>query len=331
MVRRLLLGSIAFLLLAAALPAVMGEGGLRFLSECLLMLVMAQMWNLLAGYAGLVSMGHQAFVAIGAYAAFMTSIHLQISPYFALPAAPLVCAVVAVPIARPLFRLREAYFSIAMWVFAEILAAAANKSVWLGGSVGTPLTTSGMLNFDWFEPILFWIASAMTCVAVGGVYLLMNSRFGLGLMAVRDNDLAAQSIGVDVQHNRFIAFVISAAGCGLAGAVNYLGNLLISPLSAFDVTWVVNMIFIVIIGGIGTIEGPILGTIIFFALREFFTDILSLPGGWYLVAVGVVAVATMLWAPGGLWPLIRERFGVEPFTVRRRPPAQFTNSAEGKL
>jgi len=325
--RRFRLGVVVLLLVWAVLPAVMGEGGLRFLTECLLLLVMAQMWNLLAGYTGLVSMGHQAFVGIGAYASFLTANSLHVSPYLALVAAPVACALIAGPIARPLFRLRDAYFSIAMWVFAEILAAIATKSVWLGGIMGLPLTNEGTIDFDWFVSILFWISSGLACFAVGGVYLLMSSHFGLGLMAVRDNDLAAQSIGVDVQHNRFVAFVISAAGCGMAGAVIYTGNLLIAPLSAFDITWVVNMMFIVIIGGIGTIEGPILGTVIFFALRSFVTNVLALQGGWYLVTLGAVAVATMLSAPGGLWPLIRDRYGVEPFTLRRRPPPQFVNQA----
>ena len=315
MTRRLLFGVAVFALLAALAPTVMGEGGLRFLTECFLMLVMAQMWNLLGGYGGLVSIGHQMFVGLGAYALFVASDRLQLSPYWALPAAPVLCAVVAAIVARPLFRLREAYFAIAMWALAEVVAILVSKSTWLGGTGGLPLTTGKLLDFDWFETVRFWLASASACIAVGGTYLLMTSRFGLGLMTVRDNELAATGIGVDVQRNRFIAFVLSAAGCGIAGAELFLGTLFVSPLPAFDINWVVEMLFIVIIGGIGTLEGPILGTVIYFALREVVTDVFDISAGWFLVALGTVGVMTMLFAPRGLWPLIRDRFDVE---LRRR-------------
>jgi branched-chain amino acid transport system permease protein len=139
-------------------------------------------------------------------------------------------------------------------------------------------------------------------------------------MTVRDNDFAAATIGVDVQTNRFVAFVLSAAGCGFAGAMSFLGTLFVTPLSAFDVTWVVDMMFIVIIGGIGTIEGPILGIIIYFALREVMTDVFDLSAGWFLIALGFVAVATMLLTDRGLWPVVGDRLGIAPLRVRRHPP-----------
>lgn len=313
--------SFAFLaLLIAAAPVLIGEGALRFLTECLLVLSMAQMWNLLAGYAGLVSFGHQVFVGAGAYALFEISGSMDISPYWVLPSAPLVCAIIAAVIALPLFRLREAYFAIAMWVFSEIVAAFVTKSSVLGGTSGLPLTSSRLLDLDWFEPVMFWIAGGLALGSIGGLFLLMRSGFGLGLMSVRDNDLAAMSVGVDVQRNRFIVFVLSAAGCGLAGAVSFLGNLYISPAAAFDVNWVVYMMFIVMIGGIGTLEGPIIGTVIFFGLREIITDQLGLSAGWYLVALGTVAVVVMLWSPRGLWPPLRDRFGIRLLGVARKAP-----------
>jgi branched-chain amino acid transport system permease protein len=311
---------IAYAIAAALAPSVLGEGALRFLTECFVVLLMAQMWNLLAGYGGLVSLGHQVFVGLGAYALFITCAQLQILPYWALLSAPIVCALVAAAVAIPLFRLREAYFAIGMWVFAEIVFAIFVKTEWLGGTRGYTLATIGMIDFSHFETILFWIASSAAGVAMVGIYLLLRARFGLGLMSVRDNDRTAAHIGVNVQRNRFIAFVVSAAGCGFAGAVFFLGSLFVGPPQAFDVTWVVNMLFIVIIGGIGTIEGPIIGLIIFFGLRELVTDVLGLSGGWYLVTLGIAAVISMLFAPRGLWPLTSEYFGIELLSVRRQPP-----------
>jgi branched-chain amino acid transport system permease protein len=308
-------------LIVAAAPLFLDEGTLRFGTECLLVLSMAQMWNLLAGYAGLVSLGHQVFVGIGAYALFLISNSLGLSPYWVLLVAPLVCAVVAAVIALPLFRLREAYFAIAMWVFSEIIAAVVTKSSWLGGTSGLPLTTSALINFDWFEQVMFWIAGALALASIGGLFAMMRSSFGLGLMSVRDNDLAAMSVGVDVQRNRFIVFLLSAAGCGLAGAVSFLGNLYVSTAAGFDVNWVVYMMFIVIIGGIGTLEGPVIGTAIFFSLRQIITDELGLTAGWYLIALGVAAVIVMLWSPRGLWPALRDRFGWQLLGVGRKAPS----------
>ncbi|MBR1177200.1 branched-chain amino acid ABC transporter permease [Bradyrhizobium sp. KB893862 SZCCT0404] len=306
--------------LIAVAPALLGEGALRFATECFLILSMAQMWNLLAGYGGLVSLGHQVFVALGAYGLFLSSGWLDVSPYWTLPVAPVICAIVAAIIALPLFRLREAYFSIAMWVFAEIIAALTTKSALMGGTAGVTLSTSRLLNFDWFESVLFWISGALALGTLGALYLLMTSSFGLGLMSVRDNDVAATSVGVNVQRNRFIVFVISAAGCGLAGALSFLGNLYVGPAAAFDVNWVVYMMFIVLIGGIGTLEGPIVGMIIFFGLREIITDQLGISAGWYLVMLGVVAVIVMLWSPRGLWPMLRDRTGVNLLSIRRLAP-----------
>jgi branched-chain amino acid transport system permease protein len=319
---RMILAACSLVLVVAVTgaPFVLNEGILRLATECLLLLTMAQMWNLLAGYAGLVSLGHQVFVALGAYALFLGSGWLEVNPIWVLPVAPLIAAAVAAIIAVPLFRLRDAYFSIAMWVFAEIVGAFTMKSQFTGGTSGLPLPTSRLIDFDWFEPIMFWLAGALTIGTIAALYKLMTSRFGLGLMSVRDNDLAAMSVGVDVRHNRFVAFVLSAAGCGLAGALSFMGNLYIAPLAAFDVNWSVYMMFVVIIGGIGTLEGPILGVVIFFGLREIMTGPLGLSGGWYLVGLGIIAVIVMMTAPRGIWPVLRDRIGVRLLDVHRASP-----------
>jgi branched-chain amino acid transport system permease protein len=294
---------------------------MRFLSEMLLMLAMAQMWNLLAGYAGLVSMGQQVFVGLGAYGVFATSIALAMAPYWVLPVAPVLCAAVAAVVALFLFRLREAYFAIGTWVFSEVVSLVISKTERLGGERGMGLPTAKLIDARWLEPMTFWISAALAVAAVVGTFALLKSRVGLGLMTVRDNEVAAASIGVDVWRNRFIAFVLAAAGCGLAGAVSFTATLYVAPTFAFDPNWVVGMMFIVLIGGIGTLEGPVLGTIIYFALREAVTVALGLTGGWYLVGLGVVAVITMLYEPAGLWPLLRGRLGGDWLSVRRRPPA----------
>lgn len=314
------LGFTAAALAIAFAPAVADGGLLRLLSEVLITLAMAQMWNLLAGYTGLVSMGHQAFAGIGAYLLFVASDRLGISPYWMVPVAGLGGALLAAVVAPLMFRLRDAYFSIGMWVLAEIVRLLVAKFPLFGGESGVPLQAVRLVEAETFQQNAFWISGAIGLAAVAGVYLLMRSPFGLGLMAVRDNELAATSIGVNVWRNRFIAFVLSGLGFGLAGGAHFMGTMFVSPDSAFDINWVVTAMFIVIIGGIGTIEGPLIGTVIYFGLRELFNTWFAMSGGWYLIAMGCIAIAVMLLAPRGLWGLARERWGWRGLSVQRHPP-----------
>ncbi len=306
-------------------PFIFDAGISRLLGEVLLMLAMAQMWNLLAGYTGLVSIGHQAFVGIGAYVLFFASDSLGITPYAAIPLAGLAGGLVAMVVAPLLFRLRDAYFSIGIWVFAEILHLFATKSAVLGGTSGVALRAVQRIDIERFGQYSFYICAAIALAAVLGVYSLMRSRVGLALMAVRDNELAASSIGIDVTRNRLIAFAISAVGCAMAGATHYMTAMFVGADSAFSVDWVVAMLFIVIIGGIGTLEGPIVGTLIYFTLREFFATYFELSGGWYLVAMGLVAIVVMQIAPRGVWGWIHERRWLTGFVVRRSPSPTMLN------
>lgn len=313
--------TLAAVLLIVVAPHYADGGMLRLFSEILLTLAMAQMWNLLAGYTGLVSMGHQAFIGAGAYLLFVVSDRFNVSPYLMVPVAGFGAALMAALVAPLMFRLRDAYFSIGMWVFAEIVRLLITKFDVLGGESGVPLQAIRLVDAESFQAHTFWISGAIGLASVVGVYLLMRSSFGLGLMTVRDNELAATSVGVDVWRNRFLAFVVSAFGSGMAGAAHYMGTMFLSPDSAFDINWVVAVMFIVIIGGIGTIEGPLIGTVIFFGLREFFGSYFSMSGGWYLIAMGCIAIAVMLVAPRGLWGLARERWRFKGLTVQRFPPS----------
>src|SRR5262249_53054627 len=152
----------------AAAPWAIGEGVLRLLSEMLLMLAMAQMWDLLAGYAGLVSMGQQGFIGLGAYSLYLTSISLAVAPCWVLPGAPCFCALVAAVVALFLFRLREAYFAIGTWVFSEVVSLIVSKIERLGGERGMGLPTARLVDARWLEPLTFWISAAIAVGAVAG-------------------------------------------------------------------------------------------------------------------------------------------------------------------
>jgi branched-chain amino acid transport system permease protein len=134
--------------------------------------------------------------------------------------------------------------------------------------------------------------------------LLLRSPWGLALRTVRDNEASAQSVGVDVARVKRRVFVAAAFITGCAGAVSYLQTMFVTTSAAFTVEWSALIIFVVIIGGLGTLEGPILGTLVYFALRELLADY----GTWYVIALGAFAIAAMLFAPQGLWGLVAGRF-----------------------
>jgi len=313
-----------------ALPAVTSRGVIQDLFFILTMLTLAQIWNLLAGYGGLVSVGQQAFVGIGAYAMFAGVILMGWNPVAAILLGGLAALALAVPTAFFAFRLQGAYFAIGTWVIAEVTRLLIAQWKALGGGTGTSLpreATSNIMGTDAIQALFgvreaaardilaYWLALALVVVVTGCIYWLLRSRLGLALAAVRDNVEAAQSVGVDVGRLKWAVFLIAAAATGLTGALIFVQTARISPEAAFAVTdWTAYVIFIVVIGGIGTIEGPIVGVLVFFALRSALADY----GSWYLMTLGLAAIAVMLFAPKGLWGLISARSGLHLFPVRRR-------------
>jgi len=220
--RTALIGVLAAGALLATAPAWLQTGYLRLIAEILFVFTMAQMWNLLAGYVGLVSFGHQAFVGIGAYALFFISNSFGWTPFLCVPLAFLVCAAAAAAIAPFLFRLRDAYFSIALWVLAEMLRIVVSQSKALGSVYGLPLQAARAMDRNWFNWISYWWAVGLALASVLLTVGQLRTRFGLSLIAIRENGASAASLGVDVWRCRFFAFVLSAAGCGVAGADYYM-------------------------------------------------------------------------------------------------------------
>jgi branched-chain amino acid transport system permease protein len=294
------------------------ESTLNSLVRLLTLVALAQMWNLLAGYAGRVSIGQQAFIGLGAYTLVYFGNVRGINIFVCVAIAGVVCALLALPIAAVAFRLSGGYFAIGTWVIAEIVRLVIVQFSSLGGGTGTSLTSVVGIDIDTRQHVTFWLALAVGAGSIVVVTLVLRSRLGLGLAATRDSAPAARSLGVSVRRAELIAFLIAAAGCGLAGAIIYLSLLRVTPSNAFSVNWTAYMIFMVVIGGLGTIEGPIIGAVIFFAFQE------QLSGPVSLIVLGVVAVAVTIWAPGGLWGALRRRWDlrlvpVTPHLVSRKP------------
>jgi branched-chain amino acid transport system permease protein len=314
----MVLCAIAVIALALA-PFWGGRDDLRLLAEIYAYVALASLWNLLAGYAGLVSVGQQAYVGLGAYLLFALAIIVGISPLWAIPIAGVISATVAIPVAFLIFRLRGHYFAIGTWIVAEVFRLLASQVSILGGGSGVSLPAGMVIAIapsrQMREFLMYWIALALAVAILGLIVLLLRSRYGLALKAIRDNELAAQSNGVDVRQIKFLVYIITAFGTGMVGALIFLQKLRISPDAAFSVNdWTAFVIFITVIGGIGRIEGPIVGTIVFFLMRQTLADL----GTLYLMMLGVVAIVVMLRAPKGIWGLIVERFGWQVFPLERR-------------
>ena len=306
---------LALLIAAISAPWWAERSSQRLLTEFLYTLALAQMWNLLAGYGGLLSVGQQGFVGIGGYCLVVLGLQAGLNPFLIVPLAGLVTALVAVPTATLLFRLRGAYFAVSTWVVAEVFRLMVANTASVGGGSGTSITqTVRGIPAWWRESTTLWIALALGAGATLAVYFLLRSRHGLALTAVRDSEPAAESLGISVERIKWYVYIAAAAGCGMDGTLIFITKLRIAPEAAFSLDWTATMFFAVIIGGIGTIEGPIVGTLIFFLLRELLAD----HGSWYMIVLGTVAVVFMLWIPRGVWGLVSSRFDLHFFPVQRR-------------
>lgn len=316
------IGALILLLVVVALivaPWWADRGTVRTLTEFMYFLALAQLWNLLAGYGGMVSVGQQGFVGIGAYALVALSLHGGIDPFLAIPLVGLIAMLLAIPTAALTFRLHGAYFAVGTWVVAEVFRLLVLNSQWLGAGSGISLArVISAYDRVQFAQFTLWTSIVLGVGSCVAVYALLCTRPGLALTALRDNAAAAGSVGVRVRRMKWIVFLAASGGCGMVGALYALQTLFITPSSAFTIEWTAFMIFIVVIGGIGTIEGPIIGTLIFFALR----GTLAGYGSWYLIVMGTLAIVVMMVAREGLWGVVGRRFDLYLFPTRRRvmPP-----------
>jgi len=308
------LAGLALLAVLATAPAWGGSGFMKLLIEFFTLLGLAQMWNLLAGYAGLVSIGQQAFVGLGAYGLFVCTDRIGLHPLLAIPVVAGAVGLIALATSLFAFRLRGGYFAIGTWVIAEVFRILVSGSREVGAGNGATIQGAAFLGPQGRLALTYWLALAVGFGSVVLVSAIMRSRFGLALRAIRDSEAGAESLGVHVFRTKVAIYIIASIGAAVAGAVIYLGLLRIQPNAAFSVDWTARMIFIVVIGGLGRIEGPILGAIVFFALRETLADF----GSLYLVILGVAAIGLTLLAPRGLWGLFVARFPSISFGARPR-------------
>jgi branched-chain amino acid transport system permease protein len=285
-----------------------------------------QAWNIMMGFVGQLSLGHALYVGIGAYTAASLFVHFGIGPWFGLAAAMPLAALMGAVIGFLAFRFRVAgvYFAILTIAFAEFARVGLDHLAWTGGSSGLFLPVAQYTHNDLWRlrghPVMFYyILLAATVLTLILCRALLQSRIGYFWRAIREDEEAARSAGIDTFHYKMLAVVISAAMTSFAGVIYafYYNNLF--PEQVFNILRSIEIILGPIVGGVGTLFGPILGAFILTGLAETLTGALSALGidlpGAKQVFYGICLLLVVTALPEGVWPWLSERMGL---TERRK-------------
>jgi branched-chain amino acid transport system permease protein len=270
---------------------------------------LASMWNLLAGYSGMVSLGQQMFIGIGGYTLAVLSLFYGVPIFLSVLLGGLTSVFLAVIITVPIFRMKGVYFAIGSWVIAEALGICFSNWSYVKYGMGLFIQPAYSLSV----PAVYYAALVICFLALAIVYMLLRSNLGLALMAIRDDDIGSQAVGINIFRCKLACFLISAFVTGVAAGILYLNTIFIQPFEAFGIAWTVKLLFIVIIGGIGTIEGPIVGAIIFVLLQQLLSEYV----GYNLIILGTIAIAVISFAPKGIMGTLLEKFNIGILPIRR--------------
>lgn len=310
---RTLIAVVAFAVLLAALPlAIRSEFWLTWVSMALFYGFLGQSWNILGGYGGQFSFGHAAFFGTGAYAAAILNVTLGINPWLALPVAVAAAAAVGAFIGFLSFRygLRGSYFALVTLAFAEVLRILSNTVPFTGKGVGILIPLDPGVASMQFASKLGYYYMILLLVCFGALLTLWieRSRFGAQLVAVRENEDAARALGVDVFRVKLLAITLSAALGGLAGVYYAQLFLYLDPGIAYGPAMSVEALLVPIIGGMGTVFGPILGSFALHGISEIAKSAIGEAPGLDLALYGVLLVVMVTFMPNGLFGSGRARF-----------------------
>ncbi len=303
-----LAGAVAVLL---ALPAVLSPYALTLFILIFFYGFLGQSWNIVGGYAGQLSAGHAAFVGVGGYTATMLSIELGLTPWLGMLIGGALAAVLGAIIGYLGFRfgLRGFYFVLLTVAFAEICRVAVSNIDALGGPLGLYITFTGDPRQFQFQDgrAYYYIALALMLLATGTAWAIERRRFGVYLAAIREDEAAAQALGVNALKYKMLAMIVSSFLTGLGGTFYAFYLFSLQPNTLFGIPMSVEIIIRPIVGGAGTLLGPILGSFILTPLAEISRLYLGQGGhhGAHLIAYGVLLIAVVLFLPEGAYPRLK--------------------------
>jgi len=306
--KRIILGILVIAL--ATVPVWGTEYLILFWMLFCLYLALSQMWNLLAGYSGLISLGQQGFIGLGGYTMAVLSNYYGVPIWISVVMGGVFSGLLALFMSLFIFRMKGVYFAIGTWIFAEALMVWFSNWSYVKYGMGlfVKVTPAPTMN------TLFYAAFIMGVGSIVLVYALLRSRLGLGLMAMRDNEAVCESLGVAVFRSKLFCFIIAAVVTGITSGVLYVFQVFIQPYKAFAIDWTVILVFITIIGGIGTIEGPIVGALIYVLLSQLLAEYMSVS----MFILGGIAIVVILAAPKGIMGNLQSKLGFEILSPRRR-------------
>ncbi len=298
-----------FALYVACLTRMISTNAMRYLIQISLYITMGQMWNLLSGFSGMTSLGQQLYVGLAGYsvAVVTTIFHLPLS--VGLITSVVVSVIVALFLSLILFRMEGMYFAIATWVIAEAFTMMFLNWKFVGQGGGL---TIHIIPYPGIHEICL-LAITICSIALVVVYTLLHTKVGLGLTAMRDDITAAASIGVNIFNHKLLVYIISAVFIALSGGIIFINKGTIYPESGFGISWTISMVFIVIIGGSGTISGPIVGSIIYVFLEEY----LAHYPGWSNIILGLITILVIIFLPDGIMGTLQKKYRFEIFSAKR--------------
>jgi len=284
--------TILILLVLVFIPVVIDKDSIiNLLVLILLYIILATSWNILGGFTGQTSLGHAAFFGLGSLVTRLLWINGFLSIFPSILIGSLVAVAFALLIGAPAFRLKGVYFAIGTLALAQILYVTV-------GNVFPEISSLPVKELVAYSLTpRYYTFLGLTVLTVGCAYLLSKSRMGLGMMAVREDEDAAESLSVSALKHKLLALGISAFFTGLAGGAFAYFHVGYYHQYPFQASWSLDMVTIVYIGGLGTILGPIIGAILFVALRQF---LLLNVGEYHLIIFGVLFILVVLFLPGGI-------------------------------
>lgn len=306
--KRIILGILVIAL--ATVPVWGTEYLVLFWMLFCLYLALSQMWNLLAGYSGLISLGQQGFIGLGGYTMAVLSNYYGVPLWISVLIGGVSSGLMALFMSLFIFRMKGVYFAIGTWIFAEALMIWFSNWAYVKYGMGlfVKATPPPTMNEIFYAAFIMGVGSVVL------VYALLRSKLGLGLMAMRDNEAVCESLGVAVFRSKLYCFIIAAVVTGTTAGVLYVFQVFIQPYKAFAIDWTVILVFITIIGGIGTIEGPIVGTLIYVLLSQLLAEYMSVS----MFILGGIAIVVILTAPKGIMGNLQAKLGFEILSPRRR-------------
>ena len=307
-----LVGVVLLAALAAG-PAHLSANAVDKLTTLFIYVILAVMWNALAGYAGLVSIGQQAFFGLGAYFTARLA-DAGVPVYASLGVAALGAGLVGLGLSMFMLKLKAGEFAVGMWVVAELAHLLVNLDTLVRGETGTSLIALNAFTSEARRADNYWASLAGMTLALGLVFWVLRSRQGVAIQAIRDDEAAAEAVGVSVAASKRLVFTLAAFGAGLAGALWLATATTFQPRAYFSPQWTAYMVFMAVVGGLGTFEGAILGALVFFAIEALF----GASGVWYLVGLGSTSLVFALFFPRGIWGAVEGRTGLRLLPIGYR-------------